>query len=96
MIILPLFFSIYFTYKMEKYWFDFRRINIIFVFITSVFFQSATLYADIQPRRESIVHSHILKNWYYNYKDQLNKPDNKLKNPTVLIVYKKDKTQQIN
>ena len=37
-----------------------------------MFFQSSTLYADIQPKIESIVHSHLIKYWYYGFEDKYN------------------------
>ena len=43
--------------------------SILFI---SVFFQSSTLYADIQPKIESIVHSHLIKYWYYGYDEKRN------------------------
>ena len=73
MILIPIMFSIFFIFCIEKYWIDLNKIYYLFVFLLSAFFQSSTLYADIHPRIESVVHSHILKYWYYNYDDQLNK-----------------------
>ncbi|MAA90931.1 MAG: hypothetical protein CL914_12190, partial [Deltaproteobacteria bacterium] len=73
MIVIPIMFLIFFIFCIEKYWIDLNKIYYLSVFLLSVFFQSSTLYADIHPRIESVVHSHILKYWYYNYDDQLNK-----------------------
>ena len=44
----------------------------MYIFFISIFFQSSTLYADIQPRLESIVHSHLIKYWYYGYDEKRN------------------------
>ena len=73
MIVIPIMFSVCFIFCIEKYWIDLDKRYYLFVFLLSAFFQSSTLYADIHPRIESVVHSHILKYWYYNYDDQLNK-----------------------
>ena len=43
-----------------------------YTFFYQHFFQSSTLYADIQPRIESIVHSHLIKYWYYGYDEKRN------------------------
>ena len=67
MIVIPIMFSICFIFCIEKYWIDLDKRYYLFVFLLSTFFQSSTLYADIHPRIESVVHSHILKYWYYNY-----------------------------
>ena len=48
-----------------------RKRDVLYIFFISVFFQSSTLYADIQPRIESIVHSHLIKYWYYGYEENI-------------------------
>lgn len=43
---------------------------IAFILFIGVLAQSTTLYPDIQPRRDSIVQSHIFKFWYYKSKQK--------------------------
>ena len=70
LVLLPFFFSIYFIFRLEHLWEKTRKRDVMFIFLISVFFQSSTLYADIQPRVESIVHSHLIKYWYYGYDEK--------------------------
>ena len=72
LILIPFFFSIYFIYYFYHLWGKTRKRDVLYIFFISVFFQSSTLYADIQPRIESIVHSHLIKYWYYGY-DEMSK-----------------------
>ena len=65
-----IFFSVYFIFRLEHLWEKTRKRDAMFIFLISVFFQSSTLYADIQPRVESIVHSHLIKYWYYGYDEK--------------------------
>ena len=72
LILIPFFFSIYFIYYLDYLWKKTRKRDVLYIFFISVFFQSSTLYADIQPRIESIVHSHLIKYWYYGYDEKQN------------------------
>ena len=72
LILIPFFFSIYFIYYLDYLWEKTRKRDVLYIFFISVFFQSSTLYADIQPRIESIVHSHLIKYWYYGYDEKRN------------------------
>merc|ERR1711991_674323 len=68
----PFFFSIYIIFHLDYLWNTTRKRDILYIFFISVFFQSSTLYADIQPKIESIVHSHLIKYWYYGFEDKYN------------------------
>ena len=72
LILIPLVVSIYFIYYFYHYWGKTKKRDILYIFLISVFFQSSTLYADIQPKIESIVHSHLIKYWYYGFEDKYN------------------------
>ena len=52
LILIPLFFSIYIIFYLDYLWKKTRKRDVLYIFFISIFFQSSTLYADIQPRIE--------------------------------------------
>jgi phosphoglycerol transferase MdoB-like AlkP superfamily enzyme len=66
LVVLPLFVSSWIIYKKSHWLFKNLKIRSLFIIsILSIVAQSNTLHPDIQPKRHSIVHSHIFKYWYY-------------------------------
>ena len=69
--ILPIVLSFLLIFKFPDFLFKIRKFrHIIYVFLISSVCQSATLDPGIQPMWDNIVHSHLLKYWYYSYDDQ--------------------------
>jgi len=71
LLVLPLVLTVWLVLARPPYLFEKAGIGYLLgVFIFCSLAQSATLFPDIQPKRDSIIESHLLKYWYYDYRHE--------------------------